>query len=535
MRDLERPGRASARSRRVMVSTSNPVATAEALAVLRSGGNAVDAAVCAMAVLGVVEALNTGIGGDCFAMIAPGGGPDILAYNGSGRAGSLADPERLRRAGYSVMPADGPCSVTIPGAVEAWARLVSDHGRLDFGRLLQPAIRHAREGYVVHDTIAMWWAGERAKLSRDEAARRIFLPGGAPPAPGDVHVQPELADTLERIAEGGPDVVYRGPVADDIVEHVAEGGGFLTSADLSGHTGEYVSPIRGRYHGLDVYECPPNGQGLAALLLLHVLEGFEIGALAPSDPRRLHLILEAGRLAMIERDRHIADPAHATIAVERLLSPEHATQLRALIDPERAADRMPAVDLPKHDDTCHVAVVDEDRTSVSLIASVFSAFGSGMVTPRHGVVLQNRGSGFVLTPGHLNELAPHKRPLHTIIPALAGRDGRVTHAFGVVGGHFQPWGHAQVLSALLDHGLDVQAALDLGRVFHDGERVRVERSLGQNVGPRLGTMGHRVRRDDEIGPTEGALGGGQIVAIDWAKGTLTGAADPRLDGCAVGY
>jgi gamma-glutamyltranspeptidase/glutathione hydrolase len=536
MRDLELPGRSAVHASQGMVSTSHPLASLTAVNTLMAGGNAMDAAIAAMAVLGVVEPYNVGVGGDCFALYAPGGRDGILAYNGSGRAPAAESAERIRASGLDAIPPTSAHAVTIPGAVDAWVRLAEDHGRKGIDALLRPAIHYAEHGYPVFEVAAFYWRGAVDKLRRDPNSRRLFLIDDAAPLPGAMHRQPLLAETLRRIARDGRDGFYTGPVAEDIVRHLRAAGGAHDPADFAAARGEYVTPIRTRYRGFDVFECPPNGQGIVALMMLNILGGFSLCDLDPRGATRLHLEVEASRLAYRDRDRLIGDPAQSPVPTDDLLSTAYADGLRAAIDPSRALPQSLPSPFPTHAETSHVCVVDGDRNAVSLIGSIFQAFGSGLTAPGSGVVLQNRGHGFSLDPQHPNVIAPGKRPLHTIIPAIVCRDGRVSHALGVVGGHYQPCGHVHLLSNMIDFGLDPQAAVDLGRVFHDGDVLEVEQGIDDRAMAELAALGHRVRRRrDNPAGYEGALGTAQLIAVDWNEGVLTGAADHRADGCALGY
>jgi gamma-glutamyltranspeptidase/glutathione hydrolase len=535
MRDFGMPSRSPVRACNGIVSSANPLASLAGIEILRDGGNAIDAAIGAMAVLGVVESLNLGLGGDCFALYAPGGADRIIAYNGSGRAPAAAEADWYRSHGYTEMPAAGPHSVTVPGAVEAWVRLATEHGTRGLDELLRPAIRYAEDGYPVYDVIASWWRGEVDKLRGDPEAARVLLWNGDAPAAGTIHRQPDLAATLRRIAREGAAGFYTGPVAEAIVQHLRASDGFHTLDDFAAHTGDYVTPISTGYRGYEVYECPPNGQGIAALMMLGLLAGFDLSALDPSGTDRFHLAIEAGRLAILDRDRLVGDP-NATKDWRKLLDAEYLKVLRSRIDLAHATQPIAPSPIPMGHDTCHVAVVDRDRNAVSLIASIFDNFGSGLVGPSTGVVLQNRGHGFVLTPNHPNEIGPRKRPLHTIIPALVCRTGRVSHVLGVVGGHYQAWGQAHVITNLVDFGFNVQEALDAPRVFHNGLAVEVERGIDRDVITDLAARQHQIVDYADMNLDRlRRLGGGQLIAIDWGTGALVGAADPRLDGCALGY
>ena len=529
MRDFQLPGRSPVYASNGMAATSHPAATLTALDVLRGGGGAIDAAVAACAVLGVVEPHSTGIGGDCFVLYAPGGGGEVIAYNGSGRAPAAADAEQLLDQGIDEIPSDGPHAVTIPGAIDAWARLVADHGRKGLDELLQPAIAYAENGYIVHPRVASAWESNTEKLRGNETATRIFLPDGRAPRVGEVHRQPELGETLRAIARDGRDGFYGGRVAEDIVAYLGSLGGVHTLDDFAAARGEYVTPISTNYRGYDVYECPPNGQGIVALIMLNVLAGYALSQTEPLGVERLHLEIEAGRLAMRDRDALVADPAHAEVPVESLLSEAHAAELRSHISSDRTMADLPPPAFPAHSDTVYLCVVDSDRNAVSFINSLFHGFGGALVSPNTGVVLQNRGSGFNVKPGHPNCIAPGKRPLHTIIPGMMLKDGRVAMPFGVMGAQYQPFGQVHFLTNVIDYGMDVQAALDLARVFRYGDVCELEIGVGEDVARGLAALGHQVER------AASALGGGQAIGIDWEKGTLVGGSDPRKDGCALGY
>lgn len=532
MRDLQLPGRSPARSLNGMAATSHALATVTALNVLRDGGNAMDAAVAACAVQCVVEPQSTGIGGDCFCLIAPGGEEDIVAFNGSGRAPAGADPDWYVENGIAEIDRHTPHAVTVPGAIDAWQTLLEKYGTKDLGELLQPAIRFAREGYPLTSRVATDWADSMATLGHDAPTREVFLTqNGRPPAEGQVHRQEKLAKTLERIAEEGRDGFYSGPVADDIVSHLQSLGGHHTKADFAAAKGEFVTPIKTDYRGHTVYECPPNGQGIVALEILNILSGYDLASMDPLSVERLHLEVEAARLAYGDRDAVVADPDRAQVPIDWMLSPEHATELRDCIIADRAMQDIPAPLLPTHHDTIYLCVVDKDRNAVSFINSLFSAFGSGIMGPESGVMLQNRGCGFVVERGHPNCIAPNKRPLHTIIPGMVAKDGKAVMPFGVMGGQYQAVGHAHVLSNHIDYGMDVQESIDFPRVLStpNGRDLDVENGVPEQVASGLAKLGHTVTKADK------PIGGSQAIRIDWEQGTLTGGSDPRKDGCALGY
>ena len=530
MRNFEAPGRSLVVARQGMAATSHPLATLAAVNTLQAGGNAMDAAVTACAVQCVVEPAMTGIGGDCFALYAPGGSDAVVGYDGSGRAPAGATLAALAERGVTALERGSPHGVTVPGAVEAWARLLADHGTIGLGDALAPAVRYARDGYAVSPRVAHDWAGQAEFLRRDPHARRMLLVDGEAPRAGAVHRQPELAETLRLIGEGGPRAFYEGPVAADMVGRLQELGGLHTAEDFATARGGYVDPIRTRFRGHDVIECAPAGQGVIALLILNILSRFEPGD-DPLGVDRLHLEVKATRLAYAVRDDHLSDPAAGPVPVDWMLSDALADDLAGRIDLKRAVDPLPRFDGVEHRDTVYLCVVDRDRNAVSFINSLFFPFGSGRVAPRAGVMLHNRGESFSLQPGHPNAIAPGKRPLHTIIPGMLAKDGRIVMPFGVMGGHYQAMGHAHLVSKILEFGLDPQAAIDLPRLFPrpDSGLLDIETALRAQVGEALATRGFA------LGGPGGPIGGAQAILIDWENGTLQGASDPRKDGCALGY
>jgi len=531
MRDLSRPGRSPVLSRNGMAATSHPLASQTAIRILNDGGNAMDAAIAACAVQCVVEPGSTGIGGDCFCLYAPEGSTDIVAYNGSGRAPAGADLAHFQSRGIEAIERRSPHAVTIPGAIDAWCRLSDDHGRMALGEVLAPAIDFAENGFPVSPRVHFDWSGNASFLREDPVSAGIYLVDGEAPAVGAVHRLPELAGALRAIAEDGRDVFYRGWIAQDMVEHLQAKGGLHTMEDLAVAEGDYVTPIAADFRGHTIYECPPNGQGVIALLLLNMMRHLDIDPGGPLTVDRIHHEIEAARLAYRARSLHVGDPAFSEIPLDALLSDAHAGDLAATIDPQRAVHPPRDVALPRHRDTVYLTVVDKDRNACSFINTLFYGFGSGITAPRSGVLLQNRGQGFVLQPGHPNCIAPGKKPLHTIIPALAARDGRVVLSFGVMGGHYQALGHMQFLTRHLDFGFDLQEAMDLPRFMPDpftGD-VEVENGVSDATVEALTVRGHAIHRPAT------PIGGSQAVAIDWVNGVLTGASDPRKDGCAVGY
>ena len=528
MRDFQFPGRSTVHGANGMVATSQPASTLAGIEVLRRGGNAVDAAVAAAAVQAVVEPHSTGLGGDCFAMLAPGGSDQLIALNGSGHAPKAATAERLVNLGLDAIPLDSPHSVTVPGAVDAWARLLEDHGTMSFSDVLEPAVHYAEEGYAVHPRSAAGWPKSIGKLKACPVSARIFLPGGRPPEAGEMIRQPELAATLRRICRLGRDGFYSGRVAEDLVDFLRSLGGLHTLDDFASQSCEYVDPISAHYRGYVVHECPPNGQGIVVLMMLGILEGFDLAGLAPNSAERLHLECEATRLAYHIADQTIADPRQVDVPVDYLLSPEHILALRQRVRIDSRLADVPDT-APMHPETVYLSVVDKDRNAVSLINSICFAFGSGLTGPNSGVLLQNRGGAFSLDPGHPNAIAPRKRPRHTIIPGMLTRDGRAAMSFGVMGGQFQPVGQVHALTNMIDYGMDVQEALDDGRAFGFGGVLELERTIPDESARGLAELGHDVRRAAE------PLGSGQAIWIDWKHGTLVGGSDPRKDGQALGY
>ena len=465
MRDFQRPGRSTVHALNGMVATSHPQASLAAIDMLRAGGSAADAVVAAAAVLCVVEPQSTGIGGDCFALYAPMGSNKIVGYNASGPAPKAASAEWYLERGIKAIPLTGPHSVSIPGAVDGWARLLADHGRKGLDAALQAAIRCAEEGYVVAPRIAFDWAHSLDKLKAGTNSERFLLPGGKAPKVGDVIRQPELAATLKVIAQKGRDAFYTGPIAEDMVATLRGLGGLHTLEDFAGFRTETVAPITTNYRGHDIWEIPPNGPGITALLMMNILGGFDLTKYDPLSVERYHLEGEATRLAFAARETFLGDPRHATVDVERLLSKAWADEARRKITLERTAEIDDARP-PMHPSTIYIAVVDRDRNVCSFIHSVAYKFGAAIVAPKTGIVLQNRGAGFRVQPDHPNCIAGGKRPLHTIIPGMATKGGRAVMPFGVMGGQYQPVGHTRVVTNVLDYGMDVQEAIDHPRAMH---------------------------------------------------------------------
>jgi gamma-glutamyltranspeptidase/glutathione hydrolase len=501
------------------------------LRVLMDGGNAADAAVTVAAMLNVVEPMSTGIGGDCFALIYEAASGQVTALNASGRSPAAFGLGETQRLGLEEIPLTGPLPVTVPGAVSGWEALLARFGTITLADSLAPAIATAEEGFPVSERISAGWQRSVEKLSRDPEAARVYLPA---PQPGQIHRQPDLARTFRAVAQGGAESFYEGALAERIAACVQSQGGYLTAEDLAAHSATWQTPIRTTYRDVEVLEHPPNGQGLAALLALNTVEGYDLGTMAYFDPARWHLMIEAMRLGMVDAGRYVADPDVAPAPLDSLLSEAYAARRRALIHPGRALE-LACPGQPEHRDTVYLTVVDRAGNGVSFINSLYYGFGSGLVVPDTGICLQNRGACFTLEEGHPNALEGGKRPYHTIIPAMALREGRLWLSFGVMGGFMQPQGHLQVLTNMVDYGLDPQAALDAPRFRVDERgdpRVSIESGVPLKTRKALAAMGHDVHREPTFKPD---FGGGQVIAVDAGTGVLWGGSDPRKDGCVVGF
>ena len=529
MRDIQLPGRSVVHAVNGAAATSNPLSTLTAIDILRAGGNAADAAVAACAVQCVIEPMSTSIGGDCFMLYQKGGAGPVVGVNGSGCAPAGLTAESLLERGIDRIGPESAESVTVPGAVDAWCAILDAHGTMGIDRVLQPAIACAEQGFTVGEVTRRLWANRLDGLRGNAAASALYLKDGAPPRPGDVWRSPALAQTLRTIAEKGRDGFYAGPVLDRMLAALRAAGGVHTEEDFTEQRHEPVAPLASDYRGRTVLEIPPNGGGITAQIMLNILEGFELSGLDPVGTERLHLEMEAQRLAYAQRDAHVADMRHSDVPVVRLLSDDFAAELRSHIRRDRAMGALPPVDGPVHKDTVYLTVVDRDLNCVSLINSVYWSFGSCIGSEETGVVFQNRGAGFVVRPGHPNCIGPRKRPLHTIIPGMVLNGGKCELAFGVMGGPYQPVGQTHVITNLWDFGMDIQQAIDCPRVFHDGSAIVAETSVPESAVAGLRSLGHSVV------PAESPHGGGQGILIDRKRGVLSAGSDPRRDGCALGY
>jgi gamma-glutamyltranspeptidase/glutathione hydrolase len=526
-----------------MVATSQPLATAAGVEILRAGGSAVDAAIAANAMLGLVEPTGSGIGGDLFAIVWDAQGRRLAGLNGSGRSPRALSLDDLRTQGLATIPVDGPLSVSVPGAVDAWFALHAQFGALPLPELLAPAIAYARSGFPVTKIIAGYWTDDADPLRDYAGFADVFLPGGRAPAPGETFKNPRLADAYALIAAHGRRAFYEGEIAAAIEKTMRAAGGFVTRADLAAHESEVVAPVATNYRGYEVWELPPNGQGIAVLQMLNLLEGFDLASFGFGSAEHLHLLVEAKRLAFEDRARYYADPKFAKTPVAGLVSKQYAESRRALIRRDRAMDSPTAGDPAAlaRGDTVYLATADAAGNMVSLIQSNYLGFGSGIVVPEFGFGLQSRGASFALDPAHANCYAPGKRPFHTIIPGFLTRVGKPVMAFGVMGAAMQPQGQVQVLTNLIDFGMNIQEAGDAPRVRHDGSSdptgvpaqgrgsVYLESQFAETAAAGLRKLGHSVERARE------GFGGYQAILYDERQRVYKGASESRKDGCAAGY
>ncbi len=532
MRDFHFPGRSPVYSMHGMAATSMPGSTLAALDVLRAGGNALDAAIAAVAVQCVIEPASTGIGGDCFCLYAPAGEKKVYALNGSGRAPAAANIDYYESIGMSGPVNTSAHSVTVPGAISAWETLLAAHGTKGLGELLTHAIDYAENGHPIQPKVGNDWASSVEKLKLGGAEQ--FLPGGKPPVPGQIFKQPQLAETLRAIGKHGSRAFYEGSIAADMVATLRARGGLHTEEDFArGRTvANFVDPIKINWKGYDVWQIPPNGQGIVGLMILGMLEGLGAAPDGPMGVTRMHRHVEAARLGYRDRDAFIADPDHVDVPVRKLLDGNYLGALRGLIRDDRAMPRLPLAgeaEMVKHADTIYLCVVDRDGNACSFINSLFEGFGSGILAQNAGVMLQNRGFGFRYERGHPNCIAPNKRPMHTIIPGMVTKDGEAVMPFGVMGGHYQPMGHSWFLTNMLEYGLDIQEAIDLPRLMPMKGKVQIEPGIPEATRAALAALGH----DLEI--TARPHGGGQAIWIDRERGVLCGGSEPRKDGLALGY
>ena len=523
-----------------MACTSQPLATQVALDILKAGGNAIDAAIAANALLGLVEPISNGIGGDLFAIVWEAKTGKLYGLNASGRSPQTLSLEYFKENGYEKIPSYGPLPVSVPGCVDGWFELHEKFGSMDMDQILKPVITYAKEGFPVTEVIAYYWAGNARSLSTYPNVSEVYMPGGKAPAKGEIFKNLYLANTLELIAQGGRDVFYKGEIARIIDAFMKEQGGFLSYEDLANHSSEWVEPVSTNYRGYDVWELPPNGQGIAALQILNILEGYDVAAMGFGSSEYIHHFVEAKKLAFEDRAKYYADPAFNDLPVKELISKEYATKRRELIRPGRASRNLDAGEV-EQGNTIYMTVADKEGNMISLIQSNYRGMGSGMCPPGLGFILQDRGELFTLEKGHYNVFEPGKRPFHTIIPAFITKDGAPWMSFGVMGGAMQPQGHAQIVVNMIDFGMNLQEAGDAPRIRHDGSSqptgskmtdggvVNLESGIPYEAIRELVSKGHNVQY------SVGGYGGYQAILWDKKNGVYYGASESRKDGHAAGY
>lgn len=534
--------RAVVMARHGMVCTSHPLSSQAALDVLQAGGNAIDAAIAANAMEGVVEPHMNGIGGDLFALVWDAKTKKLYGLNASGRSPYALTLQTFKDRGLAHVPSYGPLPVSVPGCVDGWFELHKRFGKTPVERLLAPAIRYAREGYPVHDEAAFYWGAMVERFGKMANVMSTYAPTGRAPKQGEIFQNPALANTLEKIAKGGRDAFYKGDIARTIDAFMKREGGFLSYRDLAEHTSEWVEPVSTNYRGYDVWELPPNGQGIAVLQMLNILEGFDFSKIPWGSAEHVHRFVEAKKLVFEDRAKYYADPAFAKIPVQELISKPYAAERRKLIDPDRAATRPDAGNPALKDgDTIFLTTADDEGNMVALIQSNYRGFGSGMVPDGLGFTLQNRGEMYSLVEGQNNTYAPHKRPFHTIIPAFVTKDGQPFLSFGVMGGSFQPLGHVEILMNILDFGMNPQEAGDAPRIDHQGSSEPTgERMAGPGVitleaGFPYETIRDLMVKGHSVGYSLGLYGGYQAILVDAKNRVYHGASDARKDGQAAGF
>jgi len=523
-----------------MACTSQPLATQVALDILKSGGNAIDAAIAANAVLGLMEPTGNGIGGDIFAIVWDAKTRKLYGLNGSGRSPYELKLEYFKKNGYTKIPSTGALSVSVPGCVDGWFELNKKFGKKPMSEILAPAVKYAREGFPVSEVIAYYWQSNSRSLQKYPGFAEIYMPGGKAPAKGEIFKNPYLANTLEKIGNDGRDVFYRGEMAEKMVKYLRENGGFFTMKDFEDHHSDWVEPVSSNYRGYDVWELPPNGQGIATLQMLNMLENFDLKSMGFGSTEYMHLFIEAKKLAFEDRAKFYADPDFNKIPVKELISKEYGKKRSELIDQNRAAHSYPA-GFPESPNTIYLTTADAEGNMVSLIQSNYRGMGSGMTPGQLGFVLQDRGELFSLEEGHMNVYEPHKRPFHTIIPAFITKDGEPFVSFGVMGGGMQPQGHTQIVCNLIDFGMNLQEAGDAPRISHEGSSeptdekmtdggvVSLESGFDYETIRELMSKGHFIRFE------KGPYGGYQAIMYDSKNKVYYGASESRKDGQAAGY
>jgi len=523
-----------------MAATSQPLATQAALDILKKGGNAIDAAIAANAVLGVVEPTGCGVGGDLFAIIWSADKQKLYGLNASGRSPRALKLEYFKSKGFDFIPSTGPLPVSVPGCVDGWFEMHDMFGRLSMREILQPAINYARDGFPVTEVIANSLETGTAALKHFPNIKETYMPGGKSPAKGEIFRNPNLANTLDKIAKGGRNEFYRGTIAKSIAAFMKSQGGFLSYDDMARHTSEWVEPVSSTYRGYDIWELPPNGQGIATIQILNIMEGFDISRLGYGSAEYVHLFTEAKKLAFEDRAKFYADPRFSSVPVSQLISKKYAVERRRMISPLKASKRYDPGKI-EAGNTIYLTVADKFGNMVSLIQSNYRGMGSGMCPTGLGFVLQDRGEMFSLDPGHANAFAPGKRPFHTIIPGFITKNGKPWISFGVMGGDMQPQGHAQIIINLIDFKMNLQEAGDAPRIYHsgsseptgqqmtDGGILYLENGFRWEVIQKLLSMGHRVEWN------LGGYGGYQAIMRDDKNKVYYGASESRKDGQAAGY
>lgn len=524
--------RSDVRARNGMIGTTQPLASAAGLRMMMEGGNAIDAAVAAAAVQNVVEPMSTGIGGDVFALVWMDGEKKVVALNASGRSASAASIDELTSKGLTEIPEQSAYAVSVPGCVSGWQTILDQYGTMPLSKVLEPAISYARNGFPVSEVIAKNWSVAGARLGIGPAGGELLLNGSAPKV-GDIMKMPELAESLQQVADGGADAFYSGPIADKIEKYVQGQGGWLSAKDLANHEADWVEPVSTTYRDATVWQVPPNSQGVNVLMALNLAEGYDLGAMGYQSVDTYHHLIESMRLAFADGLYHITDPRFSRVPVKELLSKVYADERRKLIDSKRTMDVAPVGPIPKHSDTVYISAMDGQGNGCSFINSIFAGFGSGHVVPGTGIVLHNRGRSFELDAEHPNALAPNKRPYHTLIPGMVTRNDDLWLSYGVMGAMQQAQGHLQVLVNMIDYGMTPQQALDAPRFsVRLGEHIAIETLVPDSTVSALGARGHDMVVGD---PASGLFGAGQIIERDPDTGALTGGSEPRQDGAALGF
>ena len=527
MRNFHYPGRSPVYSMNGMVACSHPIASTTALLTLENGGNAVDAAIAAALVLPICEPQMTGLYGDMFALVKPSGSEEVFGLNGSGKSPSALNSSILRSQGQKSIKANSVHAITLPGAISAFEKLAHDFSHLGLAEACKPAIYYAENGVPVAPRVAFDWEKSTSVLS--SGAKKHYLNNGIAPKTGEIFRAPLQAEVLRKIAKDGARGFYEGEVGEDLVSSLRKMGGLHTMEDFNNVSCEYVEPISALYNGVELIELPPNGQGATALLLSKILSNFDYSKFDPFSSQRVHIETEASKLAYHARNQFIGDLDYMLEGINTFVDDQSASDLANLINLEKASPNLKSQTEEVHLDTVLLTVVDKNRCAVSLIFSIFHAFGSGHCSEKYGLLFQNRGAGFTLEKDHPNELLGNKRPLHTIIPAMVKRNGELMMAYGVMGGQYQPAGHVRILSNLIDYGFDIQDSIDSPRSFSDSSGLLLEEGYSKKVASELKRLGHNI-----IVPTS-PLGGAQAVLIDSQRGTLIGGSDARKDGLALGY